>query len=79
MRGTSGIVIAMITFLTLDWMSEISAIASRIAGIAIRPSMIRMTTASSRRTKPVTRPIARPRTVASAATLKPTRSEIRLP
>ena len=69
----------MITFLTLDWLSEISAIASRIAGIAIRPSMIRITIASRRRTKPVTRPIASPRAVLERGDAEADEERIRLP
>ena len=51
---------ATITLPTLALVSAISAIASSTDGIDIRPSMTRITTASSQRTKPVTRPIASP-------------------
>ena len=46
-RGTSGMVRAMMTFCTLAFISAIRAMASRMAGMAMRPSMMRMTTAST--------------------------------
>ncbi len=48
-RGTSGSVTATITMMMLAFDSAISAIASMIAGIAIMPSITRMTTASTAR------------------------------
>ena len=48
-RGISGMTSAMITLRTLPRRSAIRARASRMAGIAIRPSITLMTTVSSRR------------------------------
>ena len=48
-RGISGIVIAMITVRRPPPHSETRPIASRIAGIAMSPSITRMTIASSQR------------------------------
>ncbi len=70
---------AMTTFATLPRVSAISAIASRIGGIDISPSMTRITSESSQRTKPDTRPIAMPTAEAQIATEKPTISETRVP
>ncbi|MNR20061.1 hypothetical protein D3C85_1368850 [compost metagenome] len=53
--------------------------ASRIVGMDMKPSMIRITTASTQRTKPAARPISTPITVDSAATVKPTISDTRAP
>ena len=78
-RGTSAMVIARMTFWMLARVSAISAIASRIGGIAISPSMTRMTMASTVRLKPATRPMTRPTAVLRIATLKPTISETRAP
>ena len=78
-RGTSATVIAKMTFSRLARVNAINAIAIRIAGIDISPSMIRMTIASVQRLKPVTRPIARPIPLASSATLIPTISDTRAP
>ena len=57
----------------------VSATASRIEGIDISPSMTRMTTGSSHRTKPDRVPISTPSADDSAATAKPTASEMRAP
>ena len=46
-RGTSGMVIARMTLVTEALVSAISAIASRIEGTAIMPSMTRITSAST--------------------------------
>ena len=70
---------AMMTFCTEARVSAISAIASRIGGIDISPSITRMTMASSTRMKPETRPMKVPMTEAIAATAKPTISETREP
>ena len=78
-RGTSATVIAKMTFSMLARVSAIKAIAIRIAGIDISPSMTRMTIASVQRLKPVTRPIASPSAVLSSATLIPTVSDTRAP
>ncbi len=73
-------VIAMITLLTLPRVSAISAIASRIGGIDIMPSMMRMMMLSAQRMKPEMRPIDETRRCeASSATEKPTISETRAP
>ncbi len=78
-RGTWVMVIAMMTFSRLARVNAINAIASRIEGIDISPSMIRMTIASVQRLKPVTRPITRPIPLASRATLIPTVNDTRAP
>ena len=70
---------ATITFSMLARVSAMSAIASSTGGIDINPSITRMTIASSQRMNPVTRPIARPITVLSNATARPTVSETRAP
>ena len=72
-------VMAMMTFCTEARVSAISAIASRIGGIDISPSITRMMTASSQRTKPEIRPMNVPMTEASSATEKPTISDTREP
>ena len=70
---------AMITLPTLPRVSAISAMASRIGGIDIIPSITRMMTPSLQRTKPDTRPMMRPASDASSATEKPTVSDTRAP
>ena len=65
-------VMARMTLPTLPRVSAISAIASRIGGIDISPSITRMTMPSAQRTKPETRPIASPIAEARRATEKPT-------
>ena len=72
-------VIAVMTLPTLPRVSAISAMARRMGGIDISPSMIRMTKPSAQRRKPATRPIAKPATEARKATEKPTRSDTRVP
>ena len=59
--------------------SAIRAMASRIGGIDIQPSMMRMMMPSAQRMKPAKRPMASPASEASTATLKPTSSETRAP
>ena len=59
--------------------SAISATASRIGGIDISPSMNRIRMPSAHRTKPETRPMARPASEANMATDRPTVSETRAP
>ncbi len=59
--------------------SAISAIASSTGGIDISPSITRITTASSQRRNPVTRPIASPISVLKSATAIPIESETRAP
>ena len=70
---------ARMTLPTLAVVSAISAMASSTEGIDIRPSITRMTMASSQRMKPVTSPIARPTAIENAATAIPTASEMREP
>ena len=70
---------AMMTFCTEARVSAISAIASRIGGIDISPSITRMMMESSMRLNPDTRPTKVPRIDANAATAKPTMSEMRAP
>ena len=67
------------TLPTLPRVNAISATASRIGGIDISPSMNRMMMPSAHRTKPETRPMARPASEASTATERPTVSETRVP
>ena len=63
----------------LPRVSAISAIASRIGGIDISPSITRMMKPSAQRTMPETSPIARPAIEARIATEKPTVSDTRAP
>ncbi len=70
---------ATMTFCTDPRVSAVSATASRIEGIDISPSMIRMITGSSQRTKPDTTPISTPPIDDRAATAKPTLSDTRAP
>jgi hypothetical protein len=78
-RGTSGMVIATITVSTLAFVSDISAMASRMAGMDIRPSEIRMMMGSSHRMVPPSRPRVTPMTADSTATLAPMSMEMRPP
>ena len=70
---------AMITVHTLERNSDTMAIASRMAGMAINPSIIRMMMASRMRKKPATRPMNRPQATLISATVMPTKSETRAP
>ena len=70
---------AMMTVSTLERNSDTMAIASRIAGMAINPSMIRMITASRMRKKPANSPMNRPAATLISATETPTSSETRAP
>ena len=63
----------------LALVSAIRAMASRIGGIDMRPSMIRMMMPSAQRTVPETSPTARPAMEAKNATAKPTVRETRAP
>ena len=72
-------VMAMMTFCTRPRVSAISAIASSSGGIDIRPSITRITIASSPPTKPETQADEAPTTEASSATEKPTSSDTRAP
>ena len=75
-RGISGMVIAMMTVCTLARVSDSIATASRMPGIAISPSITRITSASSRRREPPSRPIVVPMTVARNDTHTPISREI---
>ena len=79
MRGISGTVMATMTVTRLARVTAISAMASRMPGMAIRPSITRITGPSARRTKPATRPSSTPASVASTATAMPTIIETRPP
>ena len=78
--GISAMVMAMMTFCTLPRVSAISAIASRIGGIDIRPSITRMTMASSAADEAGDQADRQcPTSEASSATEKPTVSDTRAP
>ncbi len=72
-------VMARMTLPTEPRVSAISAMASRMEGIDMMPSITRMMMASALRMKPATRPMARPSTEARMATEKPTTSDTRAP
>ena len=72
-------VIAIITVATLAPDSDTTAIASRMLGIAIRPSITRIMMASTQRKKPETRPITSPIAIEMTAAPTPTSNEIRPP
>ena len=79
-RGTSATVIAKITFSMLARVSAISAIAIRIAGIDISPSMTRITIASSPADEAGDEADRQAeRVLDSSATLIPTISDTRAP
>ena len=78
-RGISGIAIATMTVRRLAFHIATSAIASRIAGIAITPSITRISGPSSRRRYPALRPSRMPKVSATSAEEMPTRSETRVP
>jgi hypothetical protein len=59
--------------------SETTAMASRMLGIAIKPSMTRIMTASIHLKKPETRPITSPMAMLTTAAPSPINSEIRPP
>ena len=79
MRGISAMLIATTTFWMLEPNNDIKAIASRMPGIAMMPSINRMMTLSIRRKNPASRPNRRPTAVVTTATRMPTVSEIRVP
>src|SRR5262245_4179793 len=78
-RGISGKAMAATTMPTLALESETKAMASRIAGIAISPSIRRITTLSTVLLKPASRPIRSPMAMAMLATARPTTREMRAP
>ena len=59
--------------------SDTTATASRMLGIAISPSMMRIITASTHLKKPDTSPISRPMAIENTAEPRPISSEIRPP
>ena len=70
---------ATITLPTEPRVNAISAMASRIGGMDISPSITRMMTVSNPRTKPETSPMKAPTAEAMTATEKPTINETRAP
>ena len=72
-------VIATSTVIRLAPDSDTTAIASRMLGIAIRPSITRIITASTHLKKPETRPITSPMPIENTAAPSPISSEIRPP
>ena len=71
--------IAVTTLPTLPRVNAISAMASRMGGIDINPSITRITTVSSTRMKPDINPMVMPTADAMAATENPTMSDTRAP
>ena len=67
---------ATITIPTLAPVRDTRAIARSIEGIAMMPSMNRITMVSNNRLYPAIRPIVRPKKVLTAAALRPTNNEI---
>jgi hypothetical protein len=59
-RGISAMVMARMTFCTEPRVRAISAMASRMGGMDIMPSMTRMMMLSAKRMKPEIRPMVRP-------------------
>ena len=59
--------------------SDTTTIARRIAGMAIRPSITRMTMPSSQRMYPASRPMTSPNATLMTATDAPTSREARAP
>ena len=72
-------VMARITLPTLPRVSAISAMASRIGGMDIMPSITRMMMLSATRMKPEISPMVSPASDARMATEKPTVSDTRVP
>jgi len=70
---------AMTTVAMLARISVISATASRMPGIAIIPSMMRMMMRSATRLKPAMVPMPSPTSAEKSATETPTSSETRAP
>ena len=56
-----------------------SAMAMRMAGMAMTPSIVRISGPSSQRRKPATRPRAMPKASATTAVHRPTMSETWVP
>ena len=72
-------VMATSTVIRLAPDSDTTAMASRMLGIAIRPSITRIITASTHLKKPETRPITSPMPTLNTAAPRPISSEIRPP
>ena len=72
-------VMATRTVITLAPDSETTAMAKRMLGIAISPSIVRIMMASSHLKKPEMRPITSPTPMLKTAEPRPIRSEIRPP
>ena len=72
-------VTAITTFCTEPPVTAIRAIARRMAGMDMIPSMIRIVTPSTRRSEADSRPMAVPISEDSRAAEKPTPSEMRPP
>ena len=72
-------VMATSTVIRLAPDSETTAMASRMLGIAIRPSITRIMTASTHLKKPETRPITSPMPMLKTAAPRPISSDIRPP
>ena len=70
---------AIRTVITLAPDSETTAMAKRMLGIAISPSIVRIMTASIHLKKPETRPITNPIPMLKTAAPRPIRREIRPP
>jgi hypothetical protein len=70
---------AIITVQRLTPESDTTATAKRSAGMAINPSMIRISTASRMRKKPAARPSGSPMATDISATPTPMISETRAP
>ena len=72
-------VMEIITLRTDPRVSAISAMAKRIGGMDIMPSITRMMIASAPRTKPEINPIVMPMSAARVATENPTSKDTRVP
>ena len=79
MRGTSTTEMARITFCTEPPATAISAMASSTPGMAISPSMQRISTLSSRREEAAAMPMTVPMIPEITATAMPTISDTRAP
>jgi hypothetical protein len=78
-RGMYTMDSATITFHTPGPRAAMRAMARRMAGKAIMPSMSRITSVSSRRLKPATSPTTTPPREVRSMVVTPTRRETRLP
>ena len=78
-RGISGMAIATTTVHSCAPSAATRAMASRMAGMAIRPSMKRISTMSSARKYPANMPKAPPTSSATTAVNRPTSKDTRVP